>query len=73
MATGNPLIFKDAEAAKNAIMDSQKKEIAALYEKWADEIGAKAELYAKKSTASSVVSERQMKELQKMLDRKSVV
>ncbi len=67
MATGNPLIFKDAEAAKNAIMDSQKKEIAALYEQWADEIGAKADYYAKKSTASSVVSEMQMKELQKML------
>lgn len=64
---GNPLIFKDAEAAKNAIMDSQKKEIAALYEKWADEIGKKADYYAKKSTVSSVVSEMQMKELQKML------
>lgn len=67
MATGNPLIFKDAEAAKNAIMDSQKKEIAALYEKWADEIHDKAYYFAMKSTASSVVSERQMKELKKML------
>jgi predicted esterase len=67
MATGNPLIFKDAEAAKNAIMESQKKEIAALYEKWADEIGDRASYFAKKSTASSVVSEMQMKELQKML------
>lgn len=67
MAKGNPLIFKDAEAAKNAIMDSQKKEIAALYEKWADEIGDRASYFAKKSTASSVVSERQMKELQKMM------
>ena len=67
MAKGNPLIFKDAEAAKNAIMDSQKKEIAALYEKWADEIGDRASYFAKKSTASSVVSEMQMKELQKML------
>lgn len=64
---GNSLIFKDANAAKDAIMDSQKKEIAALYEKWADEIGEKAKYYSHKSTASSVVSERQMKELQKML------
>lgn len=63
----NSLIFKNAEAAKDAIMDSQKKEIAALYEKWADEIGEKAKYFAKKTTASSVVSERQMKELQKML------
>lgn len=67
MPIGNALIFKDAEAAKNTIMDSQKKEIAALYEKWADEIGDRAKYFAKKSTASSVVSERQMKELQKML------
>ena len=67
MATGNSLIFKDAEAAKNAIMASQKSEIAALYNKWADEIGERAKYYSHKSTASSVVSERQMKELQKML------
>lgn len=63
----NNLIFKDAEAAKNAIMDSQKKEIAALYESWADEIGERAKYYSRKSTASSVVSERQMKELEKMM------
>lgn len=63
----NKLIFKDSEAAKNAIMATQKKEIAALYENWADEIGERAKYYSHKSTASSVVSERQMKELQKML------
>lgn len=61
------LIFKNAEEAKETIMDSQKKEIAALYEKWADEIGEKAKHFSHQSTASSVVSERQMKELQKML------
>lgn len=63
----NKLIFKDSEAAKNAIMATQKKEIATLYENWADEIGERAKYYSHKSTASSVVSERQMKELQKML------
>lgn len=63
----NPLIFKDAEAVKNAIMDSQKKEIAKLYENWADEIGERAKYFSHKATASSVVSERQMKELQKQL------
>lgn len=61
------LIFKNAEEAKDSIMASQKKEIADLYEKWADEIGERAKYYSHKSTASSVVSERQMKELQKML------
>lgn len=61
------LIFKNAEEARDAIMASQKKEIAKLYEDWAKEIGKRAEYYRRKTTASSVVSERQMKELQKML------
>ena len=61
------LIFKNAEEAKEVIMDFQKKEIANLYENWADEIGEKAKHFSHQSTASSVVSERQMKELQKML------
>lgn len=64
---GNPLIFKDSEAAKLAIMDSQKKEIAALYESWADEIGERAKYYSHKSTASAPLSERYYRELQKQL------
>lgn len=63
----NNLIFKDAEVAKDAITVSQKKEIATIYENWSDEIGERAKYYSRKSTASSVVSERQMKELKKML------
>lgn len=65
------LIFKNAEKARDAILVSQKKEIAALYKNWADEIGERAKYYSHKSTASSVVSERQMKELQKMLEATS--
>ena len=61
------LIFKDAEAAKAAIMASQKKEIAKLYEDWADEIGERAKYYSHKSTASAPVSERYYRELQKQL------
>lgn len=61
------LIFKDAEKARDAIMASQKKEIAKLYKDWADEIGERAKYYSHKSTASSEVSERQMRELQRML------
>jgi hypothetical protein len=61
------LIFKDADKAKNAIMASQKKEIAELYEKWADEIGERAKYYSHKSNASAPVSERYYKELQKQL------
>lgn len=61
------LRFKNAEEARDSIMASQKKEIAKLYEDWADEIGRRADYYKRKTTASSEVSERQMKELQKML------
>ena len=63
----NKLIFKDAEAARDAIMASQKKEITALYESWADEIGERAKYFSHKSTASAPVSERYYKELQKQL------
>lgn len=64
---GNSLIFKDAEVARDAILESQKKEIAALYEKWADEICERAIYFAHKSTPSSVIAEQQMKELQQMM------
>lgn len=64
---GNKLIFKNAEEARDAIMASQKKEIAKLYEDWADEIGERAKYYSHKSTASAPVSERYYKELQKQL------
>lgn len=61
------LIFKDAEAAKAAIMASQQKEIAKFYEDWADEIGERAKYYSHKSNVSAPVSERYYKELQKQL------
>ena len=63
----NFLIFKDAIKARDAIMESQKREIASLYEKWADEIGEMAKHYSHQSSASSIIQERQMKELKKML------
>ena len=67
MATKQNLIFKDAEKAKAAIMKSQQKEIKDLYVKWADDIGKKAEMYATKTTPSSVLQEAQMKALKKQL------
>lgn len=69
--SGNGLIFKNAEKAKSAIMESQQKEIRDLYEKWADEIGEKAKYYSHKSNASAPVSERYYKELQKQLRQTS--
>lgn len=68
---GNKLIFANAEKARDAIVESQKKEIAQLYSDWAKEIGERATYYSRKSTSSSVVSERQMKELQKQLEATS--
>ena len=69
MAKGkaNKLVFKDAEEARDAITIEQEKEIAKLYDEWADEIGEKAKYYSKKTTASSSIQERQMKELQKQI------
>lgn len=63
----NKLNMKDAEKARDEITKAQKKEISKLYEKWADEIKEKAESYKRKTTKSSVVSEKQMRELEKML------
>lgn len=68
---GNKLIFKNAEEARDIIMASQKKEIAKLYEDWADEIGERAKYYSHKSTASAPVSERYYRELQKQLRQTS--
>ena len=61
------LIFKDAENARDAITKAQKKNIAGYYKEWAKEVGDRAEYYKNKTTSSSVVSEQQMKELQKFL------
>lgn len=63
----NKLIFKDAEIARDAITESQKREIAQLYNDWADEIGQRANYYKRKTTNSSWVSEQQMRELEKQL------
>ena len=63
----DPLIFKDAEKARNAITQQQKAEILKTYQKWADEIGEKAKVYSHKTAPSYAVAERQMKELEKQL------
>lgn len=63
----NPLIFKNSEKVRDSITESQKKEIANLYNDWANEIGKMAEYYARKETSSAPVSERYYRELQKQL------
>lgn len=65
------LRFEDAEKARDSIMQSQKREIEKLYKDWAKEIGKRADYYKNKTTPSSVVSEMQMRELKKQLERSS--
>lgn len=71
IVASNSLIFKDAEAVRDAIMVSQQKQIAGLYEEWADEIGERAKYFSHKSNASAAVSERYMRELQKQIRESS--
>lgn len=67
------LIFEDAVKARDAIMASQNKEIARLYNDWADEVGQMAKYYKHKTTVSSVLSERQMRQLRQQLRESSKV
>lgn len=67
MVKNQNLIFKDSELVRDAIMESQKKEIAMLYDKWAIEIEKKAKYYSHKTNASAEVSERYYKELKKQI------
>lgn len=67
----NKLVFKDAEEAKKNIMIEQQKEIAKLYEGWADEIAKQAEYYSHKFNSSAYVSERYYKQLRRQLRKTS--
>lgn len=67
----NKLVFKDAEEAKKSIMVEQQKEIAKLYENWADDIAKQAEYYSHKFTSSAFVSERYYKQLRRQLRKTS--
>lgn len=67
----NKLVFKDAEEAKKSIMVEQQREIAKLYEDWADDIAKQAEYYSHKFTSSAFVSERYYKQLRRQLRKTS--
>lgn len=67
------LIFANSEKARDAITASQKKEIERLYQEWANEMGERAKYYQNKTTASSILQERQAKELKKALTEQSHV
>lgn len=59
----NKLIFKDSWEVRDSITESQKQQIANLYEQWADDIQKMADKYAMKSTKSAPVSQRYYEEL----------
>lgn len=61
------LLFEDAAKAKNAIVASQQKEIAKLYNDWANDIADRAKFYSHKTTASAPLSERYYQELYKQM------
>lgn len=67
----NKLIFKDAEKAKKSIIVEQQKEIAKLYNDWADDIAKKAEYYSHKTNSSAPFSERYYRELKTQLRKTS--
>lgn len=67
----NKLVFKDAEEAKKSIMVEQQREIAKLYEDWADDIAKQAEYYSHKLNSSAYVSERYYKQLRRQLRKTS--
>jgi hypothetical protein len=67
----NKLVFKDAEEAKKSIMVEQQKEIAKLYEDWADDIAKQAEYYSHKFASSDFISERYYRQLRRQLRKTS--
>lgn len=66
-AKPNKLAFQDSDKAKANITKEQIKEISKLYEQWADDIAKLADKYKNKTTPSSVVQERQLRELEKQI------
>lgn len=69
----NRLLFQDAEKARDSVTRTQQRQIANLYKKWAEDIGKKAEEYARQSTASAQVMARQMEELKSMVRKAGMI
>ena len=56
--------LQDAEKAHRAVITSQQKQIADLYEKWADEMAAQATRYATSKNPSSALKAQQIRQLE---------
>lgn len=61
------LTFADAQAVRDSIAESQRREIAALYDQWADDIARQAHRYSLSPNKSAPVSAYQMGQLEKQL------
>ena len=65
------LKFADIVKVRDQIDAQQRKDISNRYKQWAGEIGERADWYKRKTTASSPVSEKQMRELKRFLTNTS--
>lgn len=61
------LSFEHTDKLKQDLMDSQQKEIEALYKNWSDDLAKKAKMYAASSAPSSELAEKQTKILMKQM------
>lgn len=66
-----PLIFQDAEKARDNICAEDQKRIRQLYQEWAKEVGERAEYYGTKTNASAYWQQQQMLVLQKQLENEA--
>lgn len=66
-----PLIFQDAEKARDNICAEDQKKIRQLYQEWAKEVGERAEYYGTKTNASAYWQQQQMLVLQKQLENEA--
>lgn len=66
-----PLIFQDAEKARDNICAEDQKKIRELYKEWAQEVGERAEYYGTKTNASAYWQQQQMLVLQKQLENEA--
>lgn len=65
------LSLKNAEKARNKIINGTKREISKLYQEWAKEIGKEAEKYKNASTYDDKIKYNQLKILEKQLKNQS--
>lgn len=71
MAYPNPLIFKNAEIARDAITKRQKREIAKMYSDWSDEIWEMQSTLVRSKNISSELTWYQLDDLRAQLREQS--